>query len=47
MAPSKMRDAMCKELWRRVCDGEMGDLEEIETRMREGKEARASEFGFD
>ena len=46
-APSEMRNAMCEELWRRVCDGEVGDRAEIETRMREGRESRESEFGFD
>ena len=46
VAPSEMRDAMCDALWRKVCDGEVGDRAEIETRMREGKEARDSELGF-
>ena len=43
---SGMRDAMCAALWRTVCDGDVGERAEIEARMREGKEKRASELAL-
>ena len=43
---SEMRDAMCAALWRTVCDGDVGERAEIEARMREGKEKRASELAL-
>ena len=46
VAPSEMRDAMCAALWRTVCDGDVGERAEIEARMQEGKEKRASELAL-
>ena len=37
---------MCAALWRTVCDGDVGERAEIEARMREGKEKRASELAL-